>query len=307
VINKNVADRRIYEKIFKDKGYSRRGNMSNNRHINVQTRQKLYARSGNKCAMYGCDNELFPVGKNFNASVIAHIEGVGGPKSARHNSNLSTKEVNGYDNLILLCYNHHTEVDARENEDKYTMQYLKKMKKDHEDLVTYKSMFTPPKDWEIPSGHVALIKYICENNRKFRDDIKEYDITYILNLILNESVITRFILYSIIINARLDKKGEMNMFQVLSQLEIDKSDITLYLMVLQKCEILGEHFITNKVFINDVTGDAVEYEDWDIRKLKFGKWFYTFYGRIIYAWYESLLCDKDKFFNALVERNVNEK
>jgi len=41
---------------------------------------------------------------------ICHIEGLE-PGSQRHNSNLTNAEANDYPNLILLCPNHHDEID----------------------------------------------------------------------------------------------------------------------------------------------------------------------------------------------------
>lgn len=35
-------------------------------------------------------------------------------------------------NLILLCPTHHSEIDAKENEGFYTVEYLKSMKMQHE-------------------------------------------------------------------------------------------------------------------------------------------------------------------------------
>lgn len=42
---------------------------------------------------------------------ICHIEGEK-PGSARYNDMMSNKQRNDFDNLILLCRNHHKEVDT---------------------------------------------------------------------------------------------------------------------------------------------------------------------------------------------------
>ena len=60
---------------------------------------------------------------------IAHIEGVG-KRSARHNPNLSEDRLNDFDNLILLCHEHHTKVDDKKNG--YTVSQLREMKCQHE-------------------------------------------------------------------------------------------------------------------------------------------------------------------------------
>lgn len=53
------------------------------------------------------------------------------PKGPRGIS--SSKEDNSYKNLILLCANHHIEVD--QNEHKYTVELLNKIKSEHEHFI----------------------------------------------------------------------------------------------------------------------------------------------------------------------------
>lgn len=100
------------------------------RYIPVKIRKELYAKSGNRCSFPGCDKELIGDG---DCSEICHIEGVN-PNSARFNSKLSNEEVNSYDNLILLCRNHHNLVD--ECKALYTVEKLRRMKYEHEAYVS---------------------------------------------------------------------------------------------------------------------------------------------------------------------------
>ena len=58
-------------------------------------------------------------------SEICHIEGVNAT-SARYNPNLDSDYINGVDNLILLCPNHHTIIDK--NESTYSVAVLKQIK-----------------------------------------------------------------------------------------------------------------------------------------------------------------------------------
>ncbi len=65
---------------------------------------------------------------------MAHIRG---DKSGanRHDTSQTPAERDNYTNLILLCPNHHTEVDKKENEGVFTVEVLHKMKSTHEDWV----------------------------------------------------------------------------------------------------------------------------------------------------------------------------
>jgi len=96
----------------------------------------LYQRSGNRCAFPGCSKELVYSGNGKDNHVVlsevAHIVGqsVDGP---RGNYPLEIKKRDGYDNLILLCEEHHHIVDSQVNT--YTVERLRQMKAEHEALI----------------------------------------------------------------------------------------------------------------------------------------------------------------------------
>lgn len=101
-----------------------------NRNIKATVIKQLYAQSGNQCAFPGCGCPLFEVstdGKTHKGK-ICHIEGLN-PQSARYNPNSTDEERNSFDNLILLCANHHEQID--QNPEIYTVAYLKEMKARH--------------------------------------------------------------------------------------------------------------------------------------------------------------------------------
>ncbi|MGL4741369.1 MAG: HNH endonuclease signature motif containing protein [Sarcina sp.] len=98
--------------------------------IPVKTQKELYAKSGNMCAFPNCSIRFYDEDSN-NVSNICHIEAYN--KGSRHNSSLSEDECNDIENLMLLCANHHTIIDA--DEEKYTVDVLKKMKKGHEEYI----------------------------------------------------------------------------------------------------------------------------------------------------------------------------
>lgn len=75
-------------------------------------KKKLWARSGNLCSFPGCNVELVQEEQaNRVLGEEAHIRG-DKPGSARYDPTQSPDERDSYENRILLCPNHHVEVDA---------------------------------------------------------------------------------------------------------------------------------------------------------------------------------------------------
>lgn len=104
--------------------------------ISLKTHKILWGKSGNKCAFPDCKIDLaIDESETDNPSLIgqeAHIiaKKKNGP---RGDSILSTEQRDYYENLILMCSNHHKIID--DNHRKYTVNTLKKIKKNHEDWV----------------------------------------------------------------------------------------------------------------------------------------------------------------------------
>ena len=98
------------------------------REITQLTRQRLYAMSGNQCAFPDCSQTFFNVDDETNVSNICHIEAAeqGGQ---RYNSSSDDEYRRSFENLILLCPNHHKITD---NTVIYTVEALKEMKRQHE-------------------------------------------------------------------------------------------------------------------------------------------------------------------------------
>lgn len=98
--------------------------------ISSKTRKNLWANSGNRCAI--CKKELFTNSHDqdkFNIGEECHIIS-SKPKGPRHKK---LDEYDSYDNLILLCRNHHKEID--ELEQTYTEDILRYLKLNHENWV----------------------------------------------------------------------------------------------------------------------------------------------------------------------------
>ena len=90
---------------------------------------KLILASAAKCAFPGCNQQL--IENDQLIGQICHIEAASSG-GQRYNPNQSDEERRSYNNLILLCANHHKITD---DESEYTVEKLKSMKKMHEDQV----------------------------------------------------------------------------------------------------------------------------------------------------------------------------
>lgn len=117
--------------------------------ISDKTRKMLWGRSGNSCAW--CKIELIVEGTSESDPTIVgqecHIrsEKLGGP---RHDPAFPFESVDSYDNLLLLCPTHHRIVD--DQQDKYTVNDLINMKREHEAWVEEKRKADDgPSDKEI--------------------------------------------------------------------------------------------------------------------------------------------------------------
>jgi hypothetical protein len=115
--------------------------------ITDKTRKILWAHSGNRCAI--CRRELVGESTKVDEETIVgeecHIVAreANGP---RGNSPLSIDERDKPSNLILLCRNHHKEIDDQFNT--FTVEVLSKIKVGHETWVRDK--LTTPKQTGLP-------------------------------------------------------------------------------------------------------------------------------------------------------------
>ncbi len=93
----------------------------------ASTVKRLFAKSSDRCAFPRCVASL-TYGETL-IGEICHIKG-DKPGSPRYDSGQSDEDRQSYDNLIILCPNHHTVID--DDEDAYTVTRLQKMKFNHE-------------------------------------------------------------------------------------------------------------------------------------------------------------------------------
>ena len=84
----------------------------------------LFTRSGNKCTFPGCTHPLINEKNQFIAQVC-HIEGAS-EGGERYNSNSNDECRRSYENLLILCHQHHIETN---DIDEYPTECLVEMKK----------------------------------------------------------------------------------------------------------------------------------------------------------------------------------
>ena len=98
------------------------------------TIKQLYALSGNQCAFPECEVMFLNWEDDTNFSNICHIEDANQSthKADRYNPNMTDAERADYNNLLLLCPNHHIETN---DPNKCSVTDLKKMKRDHETMI----------------------------------------------------------------------------------------------------------------------------------------------------------------------------
>ncbi|MFZ0336616.1 MAG: HNH endonuclease signature motif containing protein, partial [Terracidiphilus sp.] len=91
------------------------------------TIKRLFARSGNRCAYPRCPLEI--VHGEAVVGEVCHIRAAR-PDRPRYAPDQSTTGRHGYDNLILLCRNHHKVID--DDPEAYTVERVLRMKADQE-------------------------------------------------------------------------------------------------------------------------------------------------------------------------------
>jgi hypothetical protein len=104
------------------------------RNYSESTLKKLFALSGNRCAFPNCNVNIVSE-DNILFGEICHIEAAN-EGGERYNPDMTDKERASFENLILLCSNHHIKTN---NVVIYTVSELKKMKQEHESLFAKSS------------------------------------------------------------------------------------------------------------------------------------------------------------------------
>lgn len=187
------------------------------RNYTEKTLKRLFALSGNECAFPACTRKLVNQ-KNALDSNICHIEAAS-PGGERYNPDMSDSERADYDNLILLCPQHHDETN---NVEIYTVKVLKEMKKNHESKCLYARINNNPSMLKNTINAIANI------------NLEEYSKDEILNAFnpkekieynsikKNVSLIEEYKIYHTLIDSiynELEKQGSIKKERLLSNIK----------------------------------------------------------------------------------------
>jgi hypothetical protein len=104
------------------------------RQYKPSTIRRLDTLSGNECAHPDCTKKLIAEDGISIISKICHIAAAS-KEGPRFNEKMTDDDRRGFDNLILLCDEHHVIIDNKENEPKYPAAILKEWKHLHEKKI----------------------------------------------------------------------------------------------------------------------------------------------------------------------------
>lgn len=107
------------------------------RQYKPSTVRRLDTLSGNECTEPNCKKSLIAEDGQSIVSKICHIEAAS-ENGPRWNKFMGDDERRHYNNLILLCDEHHTIIDNKDNESKFPVKLLKEWKANHESKMLYK-------------------------------------------------------------------------------------------------------------------------------------------------------------------------
>jgi len=120
-----------------------KNNKDKARQITPATIKRLFMLSGGECSMPTCNKHLIAEDGKTVISKVCHIEAAseGGP---RFNPDMTDDERRGFDNLTLMCDEHHSIIDAPGSEIQYPTELLREWKRAHESKVMQKKLAENP-------------------------------------------------------------------------------------------------------------------------------------------------------------------
>ena len=92
--------------------------------------KRLFAFSGNQCSAPDCTRPMIAEDGITVVGKICHIEAAS-EKGPRFNEEMDDEQRRDYDNLILLCDEHHSIIDNKKNVQKYNKEILLEWKENH--------------------------------------------------------------------------------------------------------------------------------------------------------------------------------
>lgn len=207
--------------------------------ITPSTVKKLFAYSGNQCAMPDCTNTLVDVSGTM-VGKMAHIIGAEelGP---RFDPNLSNEQRRHFDNLFIVCGRHHDIIDDPANEASYPPAELRKYKAAHEgrfksaerQLIKQFSDSTQATQPTYPTHLKALAQTVgademigsaeeLEGLRDFVDDLKELPLT------------ERQFCLKVAERMRRQKRAKLLVNDVMSSFNLSEDALKAHLLILEQ-------------------------------------------------------------------------
>lgn len=109
------------------------------RQYKPSTIRRLDVLSGNECYAPHCNKKLIAEDNKTIISKICHIEAAN-KNGPRYNEEMTDDERRDFNNLILLCDEHHNIIDNLENIEQYPVSLLKEWKASHESILLNKKL-----------------------------------------------------------------------------------------------------------------------------------------------------------------------
>ena len=101
--------------------------------VKTKTLKRLFAFSSNNCAFQSCAKPIVDYSIGAVLGEVCHIK-ARNRRGLRYDENQTEEERHGFENLILLCREHHTLIDS--DVFIYTVEKLQEIKKSHETKST---------------------------------------------------------------------------------------------------------------------------------------------------------------------------
>lgn len=139
------------------------------------TIKTLFGISDNCCSFPACEIKLTNPAWSHVMGEICHIA-ANNPGGPRYDETMTDAQRNAYENLILLCPNHHTLIDKIEP-DNYTVEELRRMKVNAEQRGLTRTVPASEAELErvstIALAHLVQAEATARSNDALRDEMKQ--------------------------------------------------------------------------------------------------------------------------------------
>lgn len=134
--------------------------------ISQKSIKLLWSNAAGLCAFPECRERLaMPESDEYAAHTIGEMAHICGdnPGSNRHDPDQSMYQRDDYSNLILLCPTHHRTIDRKENEARFPVDMLQRLKAEHEAFILAR-LAPEPLDSRLAIA-TAIAPMLAENHQ----------------------------------------------------------------------------------------------------------------------------------------------